>query len=157
MSQKFNLFVGKAGQLFVMSEFLMRGWNVAMPEVDTGDDIFVVEDENDTFFRVQVKTAQAIERKGGCSVQFSVPLRQLKDSDPAIYFVFAVRRNNVWAYIILMSQTRLYSFFKDNNIGSVVKDNLILYFSIQNDKVTCSKIDFTPYLNNFNDFPIMEH
>ena len=35
MTKKFNLYVGKAGQLYVMSEFLMRGWNVAMPEVDT--------------------------------------------------------------------------------------------------------------------------
>jgi hypothetical protein len=38
-----------------MSEFLMRGWNVAVPEVDIGDDIFVVRDENGEFVRVQVK------------------------------------------------------------------------------------------------------
>ena len=70
MSKKFNLYVGKAGQLYVMSEFLMRGWNVAMPEVDTGDDIFVVEDENDTFYRVQVKTAQSIQRKKRPRIRF---------------------------------------------------------------------------------------
>ena len=135
MSQKFNLFVGKAGQLHVMSEFLMRGWNVAMPEVDTGDDIFVVEDENDTFYRVQVKTAQAIPRKNGVSVQFSIPLKQLKEADKNIYFVFAIRRNNNWGNLILISQNRLYEFYKDNNIGSAVKDNLILYFSYQSDKI----------------------
>ena len=33
-------FVGKAGQLAVMAEFLLRGYNVAMPEVDVGDDIY---------------------------------------------------------------------------------------------------------------------
>ncbi|MEN9611893.1 MAG: hypothetical protein RLZZ628_2707 [Bacteroidota bacterium] len=33
MTQKFNLYLGKAGQLVVMSEFLARGWNVATPEV----------------------------------------------------------------------------------------------------------------------------
>ncbi len=34
MSKMFNNYIGKAGQLFAMSEFLMRGWNVAIPEVD---------------------------------------------------------------------------------------------------------------------------
>jgi hypothetical protein len=33
-------YVGKAGQLAVMGEFLLRGYNVAMPEVDVGDEIF---------------------------------------------------------------------------------------------------------------------
>ena len=27
-----------------MSEFLFRGYNVAVPEVDRGDDLFVVQD-----------------------------------------------------------------------------------------------------------------
>lgn len=36
-----NLYVGRAGQMAVMSEFLVRGYNVAIPEVDVGDDIFV--------------------------------------------------------------------------------------------------------------------
>jgi len=31
-------YVGKAGQLAAMAEFLLRGYNVAMPEVDVGDD-----------------------------------------------------------------------------------------------------------------------
>ena len=38
--EKYHLYLGKAGHLTVMSEFLMRGWNVAIPEVDIGDDIF---------------------------------------------------------------------------------------------------------------------
>jgi hypothetical protein len=63
MSKKYNLYLGKAGQLVTMSEFLARGWNVATPEVDVGDDLFVVEDKKGIFSRVQVKTAQAIERK----------------------------------------------------------------------------------------------
>ena len=35
-------YVGRAGQLAVMSEFLLRGYNVAIPEVDEGDDVLVV-------------------------------------------------------------------------------------------------------------------
>ncbi|MFN9688681.1 MAG: hypothetical protein ACK57X_07415 [Bacteroidota bacterium] len=44
-----------------MSEFLTRGWNVAIPEVDVGDDIFVVQDDNGTLRRVQVKTSTSTE------------------------------------------------------------------------------------------------
>ena len=48
MTKKFNQYLGKAGHLFIMSEFLMLGWNVAIPEVDIGDDIFVVQDDSGT-------------------------------------------------------------------------------------------------------------
>lgn len=64
MTKKYNLYLGKAGQLVVMSNFLLRGWNVATPEVDVGDDIFVVEDKKGIFYRVQVKTANAKQNMG---------------------------------------------------------------------------------------------
>jgi hypothetical protein len=79
-----------------MSYFLMRGWNVAIPEVDVGDDLFVVDDKKGFFFRVQVKTSQAIERENGYSVRFNVPLEQLENAiDPEIYYVFMISRNGV--------------------------------------------------------------
>jgi hypothetical protein len=37
-------YIGKAGQLVVMSEFCYRGYNAATPEIDKGDDVFVVND-----------------------------------------------------------------------------------------------------------------
>ena len=49
-----SLYLGKAGERYVMSEFLARGWNVAMPDVDIGDDIFVVGDNLGIFQRIQV-------------------------------------------------------------------------------------------------------
>lgn len=33
-----SLYIGRSGQLAVMAEFLYRGYNVAIPEVDVGDD-----------------------------------------------------------------------------------------------------------------------
>lgn len=48
--------LGMAGQFAAMSEFLLRGYNVAVPAVDTGDDIFVVDDRDGLLFLVQVKT-----------------------------------------------------------------------------------------------------
>lgn len=35
---------GRAGEFFAMSELLLRGWNVAVPVVDVGDDVFVIDD-----------------------------------------------------------------------------------------------------------------
>ena len=55
MSQRSNLYLGRAGEFVVMSHFLMRGWNVAVPEVDIGDDIFVIEDAKGISLRIQVK------------------------------------------------------------------------------------------------------
>jgi hypothetical protein len=75
VTKKFNQYLGKAGHLFIMSEFLMLGWNVAIPEVDIGDDIFVVQDDSGTLRRVQVKTSTSKIRKDGFSAQFSVPLK----------------------------------------------------------------------------------
>lgn len=157
MSKKYNLYIGKAGQLYVMSEFLIRGWNVAMPEVDTGDDIFVVEDENETFYRVQVKTANAVQRKNGSSAQFNVPMSQLGEFELGIYYVFLIREKNNWSKMLLIPQGSIYYHHKNNVIGSVYEKNLTLYFSIKDDKITCSNLDFTEYINNFNDFPIVNH
>jgi hypothetical protein len=157
MSKKYNLYLGKAGQLYVMSEFLVRGWNVAMPEVDTGDDIFVVEDENETFYRVQVKTANSVERKNGYSVQFNMALSQLEEYEPTIYYVFLIRNKEEWSKILLIPQKKLYESFHNSSMGSVYEKSLTLYFSIKDDKITCSNLDFTEYINNFNDFPTVNH
>jgi hypothetical protein len=88
MTKKFNHYLGKAGHLYAMSEFLVRGWNVAIPEVDIGDDIFVVEDESGILRRVQVKTSTATERQSNFSGQFQIPATQLKNiRDILVHYV----------------------------------------------------------------------
>ena len=51
--------LGRAGQFAAMAEILARGWNVAIPEVDTGDDVFVAQDDGARLTRVQLKTLAA--------------------------------------------------------------------------------------------------
>jgi PD-(D/E)XK endonuclease len=63
MTPKYSLYLGETGQASATSYFLARGWNVATPKVDVGDDLVVIEDDQGFFVRIQVKTAQAIERK----------------------------------------------------------------------------------------------
>jgi hypothetical protein len=54
---------GRAGEYFAMSELLLRGWNVAVPVVDVGDDVFIIDDNDKTTHRIQVK-ARSGEREG---------------------------------------------------------------------------------------------
>ena len=158
MSKRFNLYLGKAGQLVTMSEFLARGWNVATPEVDVGDDLFVVEDKKGLFKRAQVKTAQAVDRQGSYSVQFNVPIPQLEEAiSPEIYYIFLVRKQNKWSDLLVIARKTLLELFREHQIGAVAENNLVLYLSFKESKVTCSKVDFTPFVDNFEDFPIIEH
>src|SRR5437763_10837468 len=52
-----NLYFAKGGETVAMSELLLRGYNVAIPAVDVGDDIYVVEDAESNLIRVQVKSS----------------------------------------------------------------------------------------------------
>lgn len=79
MSNNYHLYLGRAGHLAVMSEFLLRGWNVAIPEIDIGDDIYVVHDGSGSLKRVQVKSATCNIGKRKISGQFLVPIKQLTE------------------------------------------------------------------------------
>ena len=151
-------YLGKAGQFAVMSLFLVRGWNVAVPEVDIGDDIFVVRDENGEFVRVQVKTSTGIERKKGISAQFNVPIEQLKRQYvPELSYCFMVWYNEHWQFPIIISRELLANFHKSSAIGTIAENKLILYFSFQDGKVKCSGVDLSKYLNDFSQFPPIIH
>lgn len=151
---QYHLYLGKAGQAYVMSQFLARGWNVAVPEVDIGDDLFVVRDAIGEFSRIQVKTANIVERKSGYSAQFSVPILQLERSTfPELTYCFVLHGENDWQGTVIISRKELLRLYDFSEIGSRFGDILMLYFSFKENKLWCSKVDITDYLNNFKDFP----
>lgn len=158
MTKKFNQYLGKAGHLNIMSEFLMLGWNVAIPEVDIGDDIFVVQDDNGTLRRVQVKASTSTIRNNGYSGQFSISVKNLRNvTNILVHYVFLVRHNEEWSKPVIVRQDYLLDHFSNNNVGSEAKGNVIFYFSYTNGKVECSGQDFTRYIKDFADFPKIEH
>jgi hypothetical protein len=141
-----------------MSEILMLGWNVAIPEVDIGDDIFVVQDDNGTLRRVQVKTSTSTIRKEGFSGQFSVSLKNLRNvSTILVHYVFLVRHNEEWTKPIIIRQDYLLDLFENKNVGSEANGNIVFCFSYNSDKTECSEQDFTKYIRDFVDFPKIEH
>lgn len=102
MEKKSHL--GEAGQLAAMAEFLLRGYNVAIPEVDVGDDIFVVDDRIGDLSRIQVKTARM--RRGAtyghAAAQFKLSRHQLENARPVdLTYVFVLRRYGVWSFYVV--------------------------------------------------------
>src|SRR5579872_5890671 len=111
--------IGKAGHLAAMAEFLLRGYNVAQPEVDVGDDIFVVHDRTGKLWRIQVKTAIGKQRKYGWSGQFIVAEQQLKDTKkPDLYYVLAIRCGTKWEFLVA-ERRHLYQEYEVYEVGTL--------------------------------------
>lgn len=158
MSRKQNLYVGRAGQMAVMAEFLSRGWNVALPEVDIGEDVLAVRDDTGELWRVQVKTATAQRQLDGYSAQFSISLKQLETPrTPDLIYVFAIRSNSGWEPFVIVSRRVLWDEFGEHRIGSVVDGHLILRFRSTNSKLECSQRDFLGYRDDWSRWPVLSH
>jgi hypothetical protein len=136
----------------------MLGWNVAIPEVDIGDDIFVVQDDNGTLRRVQVKTSTAAERQSSFSGQFNVSVKNLRNiSNILVHYVFIARKNNKWTKPLIIRQDYLLDHFENNKVGSEHEGNITFYISFSDEKTECSGQGFTKYVQDFTDFPLIEH
>lgn len=141
MSKMFNNYIGKAGQLYVMSELLMLGWNVAIPEVDRGDDIFVVKDSDGDLRRVQVKTASARETKRGYVVQFLLPRLQLvSQPTPELYFTLLIRRQDRWSNLIVLTRGDLADLLAEQLRQGSPSKTITLTVSMVNDSIFCLKM-----------------
>ncbi|MCY3667140.1 MAG: hypothetical protein OXH81_15860 [Gemmatimonadetes bacterium] len=158
MPKRINLYTGQAGHLAVMAELLLRGWNTAIPEVDVGDDIFVVHDRNGDLRRVQVKTAVAKVHKYGYSAQFNLPLSQLqRQMTPDITYIFAVRLQGCWKDFVVIDRQDL-ERRRGDGMGSESKNSLRLWLSFKGTSIICSRLDLSQYRNDWDTrFPVIEH
>jgi hypothetical protein len=158
MSRKQNLYVGRAGQMAVMAELLWRGLNVAVPEVDVGEDVLVVKDESGELWRIQVKTATAFPQRGGYSAQFNVALGQLRVlRTPDLIYVFATRSPTGWEPFVIVDRRVLQTEHEERGVGSVSGGQLILRFRARDATLTCSGRDFLPYRDNWSRWPVIRH
>lgn len=158
MSKRANLYTGRAGHLAVMAELLLRGWNTAIPEVDVGDDIFVVRDSDGNMHRVQVKTAVAKPLKSGYNAQFNLSLSQLSTPiKPEIIYIFAVRLHSHWDAFVVIDRAILNEEHSLYGIGNEFKDRLSLRLLFTGTSVSCGQRDLSQYRNDWTRFPIIEH
>jgi len=159
MSRKTNLYSGRGGQMAVMAEFLMRGYNVAIPEVDIGDDILVVTDSSGEYAKVQVKTALAVKTRDGYSARYSLKFTQLRTpSSPETWYVFANRLDAQWVSFVPIARQQLYDYYRLHNVGSLNQNGTLgLYFSYTKNSIICSEQNLSSYLNNWHAWPDLAH
>ena len=125
-----------------------------MPQVDVGDDIFVVEDNQGIFRRVQVKTGQARIKADGYSVQFKLSVKAIQTIiGENLHFVFVTRKLEEWTDILIIRRNVLADFYEKHR--STSKENFLMNFTFKDKKIACSGVDFMPFLKDFSDFPIV--
>lgn len=57
----------------------------------------------------------------------------------------------------MIRQDYLPDHYENDKVGSEYKGNLNLYFSFSDTKVECAGQDFTKYVSDYTDFPVIEH
>src|SRR3954451_812684 len=120
-TSKHNLYTGRSGQLAVMSVFLNRGYNVAIPEVDVGDDIFVVRDTDGDLSRIQVKAASG---KGSLRHygDYQVPLAQLqRQHQPELFYVFTLHYDDMWREFLVIRRDVLERLRARRGLGRLTR------------------------------------
>ncbi len=156
-----NLYIGRAGQAVVMSEFLIRGYNVAAPEVDRGDDLFVVRDRDGDLRRIQVKTASARDRTYGYSAEFLTRYdRLMRLSKPDVTFVFVVRRHNRWDELVIIHREELFELHEMHGLGTFDANTQCVKFYLKftgDNAVTCNDVCLAKYRDDWSEWPPIRH
>lgn len=155
-----NLYTGSAGQAAVMSEFLVRGYNVAVPEVDRGDDLFVVEDTSGILSRIQVKAAIGKRRKktDAYAAQVIVPTLQLTTPQtPELTYVFVLRCDDRWKDFVVLTRPILDDLHRHQDVGTASTKAVVLTLVVSASDVLCSKRDLSVHRNDFSNWPRIVH
>jgi len=122
-----------------------------MPEVDVGDDIFVVEDASGDLQRVQVKTGNVVKYKhGDCyRVQFSISVGQIKASKtPDLFYCFVPVINEEFGEIVTLERKRLEKYLEEGYLGSVNKEgNINLRIRFRDSKYFLDSEELSAFVN----------
>jgi hypothetical protein len=152
-------FFGRSGHLAVMSEFLYRRINVAIPEVDVGDDVFVVKGSDDTVTRVQVKSATAKAQANSHFALFNVPLAQLSvpRDTPALVYIFAARFQNRWSDFVVIRRSTLFARFNEGGGNRIVppdgKEYVRFRIVFTEAAAQCGPVNFQRYRDAWDPWP----
>lgn len=152
MPDRRSLYIGRSGELAVLSEFLSRGYNAATPEVDSGEDVFVIEDGKSGYWPVQVKTATAKERKDGTLTgEFKFRRDQLV-SVPTVEltYILALRHNKKWSSFLIIPRYDLNNYYQLKKLGSQKSKTLTWTFTYNSNSVKCQQVNMTKFKSNWN-------
>jgi hypothetical protein len=154
-------YTGKAGQFAVMAELSWRGYNVAIPEVDIGDDVFVLNDASGQLSRIQVKTATGVKlkRTDAYRCQFSARMSHINDAQiQGSHYVLAGRCGRAWR--ILVFERGILRHLIKNGFGTRMRNDMIMmtviFFRDRTVKTStrANSTDLTTYLSNWDAWPV---
>jgi hypothetical protein len=152
-------YVARAGHLAVMAEFAWRGYNIAIPEIDVGDDVFVVNDKSGAMWRLQAKAASPKFQKHSTCFQFKVRQSSInRAQSPELHFIFALRTNMGWRYVV-MDRSVLRTYVSTKNIGTPADGGVFRRLDIvlhDDGRATCAKQDWTVHLEDWSTWPTIE-
>ena len=167
MSEKKTHF-GRAGEYFAMSEILLRGWNVAVPVVDVGDDVFVIDDNDKTTWRLQVKASERFAKEGPAdpgaadSFKFSLSRTQLRTVQPVeLFYMLMMRLGRGWRFLVIPREalSEIRNAFVDAERGgpgrppvgdaTAKTDGLALVVELRNEEVSGWGVSLGAYLDRW--------
>jgi hypothetical protein len=149
-------YIGKAGHLAIMGELCLRGYNVGMPEIDKGDDVFVVKDESGAMWRLQVKTSLGRKQRTSKAFQFRIRESSIQNAQtPELHFVLVMRKSNRWRFLIL-DRPVLRNYVRNSNMGTLANDYRQLSVTLHDDgRAVCSGVDLQNHLEDWNTWPAL--
>ena len=154
-----DAYTGRSGQRAVMAELLLLECNVAIPDVDVGEDVFAFRDGRAEVAHLQVKTAQATRyKKGeGYAAKFGLPLKQLERPDnPPLYYALAVRLGRLWVDFLVICRGQVQVFWNaSRSFGSENSrsGDLELYLQFRPGRVRCGAVELEGYRNAWEQPP----
>lgn len=147
-----------------MAEFLIRGYNVAMPEVDRGDDIFVVKDSDGELSRIQVKAARTRPTRRGEVAVFNLDLLQLQsERTPDLTYVLVTRTADRWGPFLVLPRRELYELTLTESaetVREVEPRSLVLrlrYVTDPRPDVWWGEISLGRWLDRWAAWPVIAH
>lgn len=156
MSGRREFYIGRSGQLVVMAEFLRRGYNAAIPEIDRGDDIFVIEDATGKLSRIQVKSAMG-EGKKHIYAAFNVKRQQLETSrQPELWYVFTAYHEGLWREFLVIRRDILFDLHETEGAGTASQRRYPMvrfYVAFHKDDVRCGGVSLQKYRANWSAWP----
>jgi len=147
-------YIGKAGHLALMGELCLRGYNVAMPEIDKGDDVFAVNDASGAMWRLQVKTSLGTQQKKSRRYGFRVKESQIQQAQtPELHFFFVMRKGGRWRFLI-MDRAVLRNYVNNQSLGTANGAYRQFNFVLHEDgRCVCSGIDLKNHISDWATWP----
>ena len=141
-------FTGKAGEHYVTSELLFRGYNASIMSVDIGMDIIATK--NNKLFSLQVKTSNLLRSKSFIFDMRKVSLE--RDHAGNIFYVFVMIHPDSTKSAVILTSNKIEELIHSNAIKDIPKyERFRVVLKIRNDKIYIGTLDnpIDYYWNNW--------